>query len=165
MLNVSAEGKIMAIALTVSKRLAEYDVPYDVMGHTHTATSAESASVAHVPGKLLAKSVVLEDGEGYLMVVLPASRRLDLGELQRQLNRSLELASEYELGNLFSDCEIGALPAIGPAYGMETLVDDAIAEQPEIYFEAGDHEQLIHVSAEVFETLMGETIRHGNFSH
>jgi Ala-tRNA(Pro) deacylase len=48
---------------------------------------------------------------------------------------------------------------------METLVDDAIAEQPEIYFEAGDHEQLIHVSAEVFETLMGATTRHGNFSH
>jgi Ala-tRNA(Pro) deacylase len=155
----------MAIASTVSRYLAEYDVPYDVMGHTHTATSAESATVAHVPGNRLAKSVVLEDGEGYLMVVLPANRRIDLGELQRQLQRNLELASEYELGNLFSDCEIGALPALGPAYGLETLVDDAIAEQPEIYFEAGDHEQLIHVSAEVFETLMGDSIRHGCFSH
>jgi len=155
----------MAIASTVSKYLAEYDVPYDVMGHTHTVTSAESAAVSHVPGNRLAKSVVLEDGEGYIMVVLPASRRLDLSELQRQLKRNLELASEYELGNLFSDCEIGALPALGPAYGLETLVDDAIAEQPEIYFEAGDHEQLIHVSAEVFETLMGEKIQHGNFSH
>jgi Ala-tRNA(Pro) deacylase len=155
----------MAIASTVSKYLAEYDVPYDVMGHTHTATSAESAAVAHVPGNRLAKSVVLEDAEGYLMVVLPANRRLDLNELQRQLKRNLVLASEYELGNLFNDCEVGALPAIGPAYGLETLVDDAIAEQPEIYFEAGDHEQLIHVSAEVFETLMGESIRHGSFSH
>jgi Ala-tRNA(Pro) deacylase len=154
----------MTIATTVSKYLAEYDVPYDVMGHTHTASSAESAAVAHVPGDRLAKSVVLEDDQGYLMVVLPANRRLDLSELQRQLKRNLELASEYELGNLFSDCEIGALPAIGPAYGLETLVDDAIAEQPEIYFEAGDHEQLIHVSSEVFETLMGEAIRHGHFS-
>ena len=155
----------MAIASTVSKFLAEYDVPYDVMGHAHTASSAESATVAHIPGGRLAKSVVLEDGEGYVMVVLPANRRLDLGELQRQLKRNLDLASEYELGNLFSDCEIGALPALGPAYGLETLVDDAIAEQPEVYFEAGDHEQLIHVSAEVFETLMGDSIRHGNFSH
>ena len=155
----------MAIAATVSKCLAEFDVPYDVMGHVHTATSTESAAVAHVPGNRLAKSVVLGDGSGYLMVVLPASRRLDLGELQRQLKRNLELASENELGNLFRDCEIGALPPIGPAYGVETLVDDAIAEQPEIYFEAGDHEQLIHVSAEVFETLMGEAARHGSFSH
>ena len=155
----------MAIATTLSRYLAEYDVPYDVMSHTHTTTSTESAAVAHVPGNRLAKSVVLEDAEGYLMVVLPASRRLDLSELQRQLKRNLELASENELGNLFRDCEIGALPPIGPAYGVETLVDVAIAEQPEIYFEAGDHEQLIHVSAEVFETLMGETARHGSFSH
>jgi Ala-tRNA(Pro) deacylase len=154
----------MAIASTVSKYLAEYDVPYDVMGHIHTATSAESAAVSHVPGNRLAKCVVLEDDGGYLMVVLPANRRLDLHELQRQLKRNLVLASEQELGRLFNDCEIGALPAIGPAYGLETFVDDAIAEQPEIYFEAGDHEQLIHVSAEVFETLMGESIRHGHFS-
>lgn len=155
----------MTIASTVSRYLAEFDVPYDVMAHTHTATSTESATVAHVPGNLVAKSVILEDAGGFLMVVLPADRRLDLGELKRQLQRNLELASEYELGNLFSDCEIGALPALGPAYGLETLVDDAIVEQPEIYFEAGDHEQLIHVSAEVFETLMGESIRHGHFSH
>jgi len=164
MLIMSAEGKIMSIATTVSKYLAEYDVPYDVMSHTHTVSSAESAAVAHVPGDRLAKSVVLEDDQGYLMVVLPANRRVDLSELQRQLKRNLELANEYELSNLFRDCEIGALPAIGPAYGLETLVDDTIAEQPEIYFEAGDHEQLIHVSSEVFETLMGEEIRHGHFS-
>jgi Ala-tRNA(Pro) deacylase len=154
----------MAIASTVSKYLAEYDVPYDVMGHAHTASSAESAAVSHVPGNRLAKSVVLEDDQGYLLVVLPANRRLDLNELQRQLKRNLVFAAEHELGHLFSDCEVGALPAIGPAYGLETLVDNTIVEQPEVYFEAGDHEQLIHVSAEVFETLMGESIQHGHFS-
>ena len=154
----------MTIALTVSQYLAEHDVPYDVLTHAHTATSGESAEASHVPGSRLAKSVVLEDEQGYLMVVLPASRHVDLGELHRQLNRDLGLATESELGTLFADCEIGALPAIGPAYGMETLIDDAIAEQPDIYFEAGDHEQLIHVSAEAFETLMGERVRHGHFS-
>ncbi|MEN8107148.1 MAG: YbaK/EbsC family protein [Pseudomonadota bacterium] len=155
----------MAIATTVSQYLAEHDVPYDVLAHTHTASSGESAQASHVPGSRLAKSVVLEDENGYLMVVVPASRRVDLGELHRQMNRNLGLATEGELGTLFSDCEIGALPALGPAYGLETVVDDAIAEQPDIYFEAGDHEQLIHVSAEAFEVLMGESIRHGQFSH
>ena len=57
------------------------------------------------------------------------------------------------------------IPSVGPAYGMETLVDDTIAEQPEIYFEAGDHEQLIQVSTEVFEALMGDRVQHGQFSH
>jgi Ala-tRNA(Pro) deacylase len=155
----------MSIPVTVSNYLAEHDVPYDVLTHPHTATSGESAQASHVPGTRLAKSVVLEDERGYVMVVLPASRHVDLGELHRQLNRDLGLATESELGTLFSDCEIGALPAIGPAYGMETLVDESIAEQPDIYFEAGDHEQLIHVSAEAFEALMGESVRHGHFSH
>ena len=155
----------MAIATTVSNYLAENDVAYDVLTHPHTATSGESAEAAHVPGTRLAKSVVLEDDHGYLMVVLPSNRQVNLGELHRQLNRNLGLATEGELGSLFSDCEIGALPAVGPAYGMETVVDDALAEQSDIYFEAGDHEQLIHVTAETFQSLLGEEARHGRFSH
>ncbi len=155
----------MTIAATVSDYLAEHDVPYDILAHAHTATSGESAEASHVPGARLAKTVVLEDEQGYLMVVVPSCRRVDLGELHRQLNRNLGLATEGELGRLFRDCEIGALPPLGPAYGVETVVDDAIAEQPDIYFEAGDHEQLIHVSAEVFQTLLGDTIRRGHFSN
>jgi Ala-tRNA(Pro) deacylase len=158
-------GLIMSIASTVSNYLAEHDVDYDVLMHPHTATSSESAEASHVPGTRLAKSVILEDDQGYLMVVLPANRQVDLGELHRQLNRNLGLATEHELGSLFSDCEIGALPAVGPAYGLETVVDDMLAEQPEIYFEAGDHEQLIHVSAETFLSLLGDNARHGCFSH
>lgn len=155
----------MSIAMTLSNFLAEHDVPYDILTHPHTTSSGESAQASHIPGALLAKSVVLEDDMGYLMVVVPSNRRVDLGELHRQLNRDLGLATESELGNLFRDCEIGALPAIGTAYGVETVVDDAIAEQPEVYFEAGDHEQLIHVSGEVFQSLLGDSVRHGCFCH
>jgi Ala-tRNA(Pro) deacylase len=155
----------MAIASTVSNYLAECDVAYDVLTHTHTTNSGESAQAAHIPGTRLAKSVILEDDHGYVMVVLPANRRVNLGELHRQLNRNLGLATENELGGLFKDCEIGALPAMGPAYGLETVVDDTLAEQSDIYFEAGDHEQLIHVSTETFHALLGEHARHGRFSH
>ena len=155
----------MAIASTVANYLMAQDVEYDVLTHPHSATSGESAEAAHVPGSRLAKSVILEDEQGYLMVVLPSSKQVNLQELHRQLNRNLVLASENELGGLFSDCEIGALPPIGTAYGVETVVDDAIAEQPDIFFEAGDHEQLIHVSAETFQSLLGEHVQHGRFSH
>jgi Ala-tRNA(Pro) deacylase len=155
----------MAIALKVSDYLADHDIAYDVLTHPHSRTSSESAQASHVPGRRLAKSVVLEDEGGYVMVVLPSDRRVDLGELHRQMHRSLGLATEREVGRLFADCEIGALPPIGLAYGIETVVDDAIAEQPEIYFEAGDHEQLIRVTHEDFGVLMGEGIRHGHFSH
>ncbi|MEZ5542556.1 MAG: YbaK/EbsC family protein [Pseudomonadota bacterium] len=154
----------MAIATTIADYLAEQGVEYDILSHPHTRSSGESAQAAHIPGGRLAKSVIVEDDLGYLMVVLPANRHIDLGELHRQMNRNLGLATEYELGRLFQDCEIGALPALGPAYGLETLVDDALAEQPEIYFEAGDHEQLVHVSAEAFNQLVGEQSRRGRFS-
>ena len=155
----------MAIAMTISDYLADHDVSYDVLTHSYTLTSSESAQASHVPGSRLAKSVVVEDEDGYLLVVLPADRRVDFGELRRLLHRNLGLATERELVRLFRDCELGALPAIGPAYGIETLVDDAIAEQSEVYFEAGDHEQLIRVTHEGFNTLMGEGIHHGHFSH
>ena len=155
----------MSIASTVSNYLAEHDVPYDILAHPHTTSSTESAQASHIPTSRLAKTVVLEDGRGYLAVVVPSNKRVDLGELHRVFNRDLGLATESELGGLFADCEIGALPAVGPAYGLETVVDDTIVEQPDIYFEAGDHEQLIHVSAEVFRILMGDGVRHGHFSH
>jgi len=158
------EGLAMAIASTVSNYLRAQDVEYDVLTHPHTATSGESAQAAHVPGSRLAKSVILEDEQGYLMVVLPSTRQVNMQELHRQLNRNLVLATENELGGLFADCEIGALPPIGSAYGVETVVDDTLAEQPDIFFEAGDHEQLIHVSAETFQTLLGERIQRGCFS-
>jgi len=157
----------MAIAATVSNYLMAQDVDYDVLTHPHTATSGESAQAAHVPGSRLAKSVILEDEQGFLMVVLPSTRQVNMQELHRQLNqlnRNLVLATENELGGLFADCEIGALPPIGSAYGVE-VVDDAIAEQPDIFFEAGDHEQLIHVSAETFQALLGENVQRGRFSH
>ncbi|VAW74417.1 hypothetical protein MNBD_GAMMA15-1371 [hydrothermal vent metagenome] len=153
----------MTMASRVANYLVEQDVDFDLIDHPHSATSMESAQLAHVPGSRIAKSVVLEDERGYLLAVLPASCRVDLGELHRQTQRNLGLATEYELGALFEDCEPGAVPPLGPAYDIETIIDDTLAEQPDIYFEAGDHEQLVHVSSETFESLLGEA-RHTDFS-
>lgn len=153
----------MTIASSVENYLIENDVPYDLVAHPHTATSMETAEMAHVPGARIAKTVVLEDDQGYLVAVVPASSHVDLGELHRQMNRSLGLATEHEIGGLFEDCELGAIPPLGAAYGIETIVDDSLAEQSEIYFEAGDHECLVRVTGESFENLMGN-VRHGYFS-
>jgi len=153
----------MAMANRVANYLLEQDVDFDLVDHPHSATSMESAQLAHVPGDRIAKSVVLEDERGYVLAVLPASYRVDLGELHRQTRRNLGLATERELGTLFEDCEPGAVPPLGSVYDIETIIDDTLAEQPDIYFEAGDHEHLVHVSGETFETLLGEA-RHSDFS-
>lgn len=146
----------MSIATRVVNYLIEQDVDYEVVGHPHSASSLETAELAHVPGDRLAKSVLLEDETGYLLAILPASCRVDLGELHRQTHRNLGLATEPELEALFADCEPGALPPFGTIYDMESVVDGTLAEQSDVYFEAGDHEQLIRVSGETFQALMGE---------
>ncbi len=152
------------IAHRLENFLIEHDIPYDLVTHPHAASSLEAAELAHVPGRRIAKTVVLEDDQGYLMVVVPASNRVDLGELHRQMRRNLGLATEAELQGLFEDCELGAIPPVGMAYGIETIVDDSLAEQSEIYFEGGDHESLVRVSGEGFELLMDQ-VQHGSFSY
>ena len=144
----------MAIARTVEGYIAQRGVPYDVISHAHSHNSMETAQLAHVPGDRLAKSVILEDDDGFVMAVLPSTCHVRLGRLSRELNRRLRLAMEKTLPNLFVDCELGAVPPVGLAYGMSTVVDDEIAAQPEIYFEAGDHEKLIRMNREDFSMLM-----------
>jgi len=153
----------MPVASRISAYLAEQDADFDVVDHPHSSTSIESAQLAHIPGDRIAKSVVLADERGYLLAVLPASCKVDLGELHRLTNRNLGLVTEYELGALFDDCEPGAVPPFGNVYDIDTIVDESLVEQSDVYFEAGDHERLIHMSAETFENLLGDA-RHSEFS-
>jgi len=107
----------MAIAKTVKWFLDSHNLSYEVIQHPHTSSSEETADAAYIWGDQLAKSVVLEDERGYVMAVLPASRRVDLKKLRRKMHRKLELATETELGEIFRDCEIGAIP---PLWGPPT---------------------------------------------
>ena len=149
----------MSIATSVRSHLEKVGVPFDVISHPHTSDSSHTAQAAHVPGERLAKAVMLEDERGYLMAVLPASRKLDLGALHRALGRDLGLATENELAVLFADCEAGALPPMGEAYGIEVIVDDRLEDADDVYFEAGDHTGLVRVSGPDFQRLMGDAPR------
>lgn len=153
----------MAMATTLERYLADCRVPYDVIPHPHTFTTMEAARAAQVPEDEVAKTVVLGDTGGYMLAILPASHRIDLERLRRHTHRQVWLASERELSELFDDCDIGAIPPCGGAYGMEVIWDDALDEREDVYFEAGDHEELVHVRGEDFRTLMGNA-PHTRFS-
>ncbi len=153
----------MAIAITLLEYLEWKGVDYDILKHPHTYGSLQTAEMAHVPGDQVAKCVVLEDDKGYLMAVLPATHHLELGKLHWQLDRHLGLATEKELGDLFGDCETGAIPPVGEAYGFDVIVDDSLMDSNDIYFEAGDHRELIHVSGFDFMNLLPGA-EHGSFS-
>jgi len=146
----------MTIAATLEHCLEEQKISYDIINHACTYTSMESARTCHLPADSIAKSVLLDDGKEYFMAVVQASSQVSINNLNFLSLRRLSLASEHESKMLFSDCEDGAYPPIGKAYGLETFVDDALFEQPEIYFEAGDHTEMIHMSGEQFRLLMGD---------
>lgn len=154
----------MKIANTVQETLDKCGGDYEVIPHRPTSSCMQTAAAAHVVGDRLAKSVILEDEAGYVMAVLPATHRVDLGTLHRQLNRKLGLATEGELTQLFADCDIGAIPPLGPAYGMETILETSLLEQPDIYFEAGNHRDIIHLSRDRFLGLLKEADER-HFSH
>jgi Ala-tRNA(Pro) deacylase len=153
----------MGIAITLRAFLESHDLPYEVVPHEHAETSQHTASAVRQPGDKVVKSVLLKDEEGYLLAVLPASYRVHLGDLHRMLRRRVGLATEREAAALFNDCEIGAIPPTGLLYDVDTVVDDALLEQPDVYFEAGDHEQLIHMTRTDFRRLLGDSA-HSRFS-
>ncbi|HID81487.1 MAG TPA: YbaK/EbsC family protein [Chromatiales bacterium] len=154
----------MTIPETVVNYLDHANVNYQIHRHAHTASSLQSAYSAHVPAEQIAKGVLLWDEIGYVLAVIPASNTLELETLNYLIDRKLELATEEELGDVFDDCALGAVPAIGWAYRVPTIVDEELLENPRLYFEAGDHEELILVEEADFETLM-EGAEYGRFSN
>jgi Ala-tRNA(Pro) deacylase len=154
----------MSIAKRLRAHLDAEGVAYETVGHPRTATADRTAEVAHIPGDHLAKTVVIHLETGPVLAVVPSSHRVDLGELQKLLDRRLGLASETEIGNVFDDCDLGAAPPVGPAYGVPTIVDRSLSGLDRIWFEGGDHRTLVSVSGGDFDRLMREA-RQGAFSH
>ncbi len=154
----------MTIARRLKWVLDSHDVDYEIIHHSHTWTSRASAQAAHVPSGRVAKCVLLEDERGYVLAILPASCRLSIDALDAALGRHFELASEAELEDIYQDCERGAVPPVGATHAIPLAVDDSLLRLPDVYFEAGDHEGLVHVSGEAFRSLLGGSM-HGRFGH
>jgi Ala-tRNA(Pro) deacylase len=144
----------MGIALTLQQYLDDKHIDYEVMVHKRTSCAWHTALVSHVPEHALAKAVVLAREGGFVVAVVPASRKVELDAVERMLDCPVAIAEEEEIGGLFPDCETGAVPPIVAAYALDAIVDDSLEQQPEIYLEGGDHRSLIHIHGEQFRTLM-----------
>ena len=153
----------MTIATTVLNFLSDKEIGFETVAHPKTYSSAETASAAHIDDDHIAKTVILKDEKGYLLAVIPGNHWLDLQRAEDQLDRELQLAPEDEADKLFPDCQPGAFPPLGPAYGLDSILDEDLTSLARIYFEAGDHKQLIAVTREQFLSLM-KGIRQGHFS-
>jgi Ala-tRNA(Pro) deacylase len=148
----------MSLSPTLFEYLSQHGTLYALEHHMHSLCSLESAQEAGVDEESLAKSVVLGDERGFVLAVIPASRRLELERVRAELGRPLHISPERDLARLFPDCERGAVPPIGAAYGIPTVLDGSLEERDEIYFEGGDHETLVRLDRSEFLDLLDDAI-------
>lgn len=151
----------MNIPARLEKYLAEKHVPYTRATHRLAYSAQGVAAAQHVAGWTVAKTVILKAEDRFLMVVLPAPMKVDLHLLREQLPfKQLELADEWEFGRLFPDCQLGAMVPFGNLYGLPVYVEESLARQEEIVFNAGTHVDTIRMKYKDFEQIVGPTVIH-----
>ncbi len=142
-----------------TQRLREFldtnRVKYIKIEHSPAYTAQEIAATAHIPGKELAKSVIVKLDGQMVMAVLPADHRINFDKLMEVSGAGkVTLADESEFSELFPDCSLGAMPPFGNLYGMDVLVDESLTKGDKIVFNACTHTELIRLSYRDFAALV-----------
>ena len=142
-----------------AKRLKEFldanHIAYTTISHSAAYTAQGIAALAHIPGKEMAKTVILHVDGAFAMAVLPASQHVEMRELRRVMGaKHVRLAKEEEFKELFPGCELGAMPPFGNLYDLPVFVDDILTQDKEIAFNAGSHSELVRMSYADFERLV-----------
>lgn len=144
----------MSMAPSIETHLGRSGIDFNLVSHPHSSNSLQTAQFAHVAPKQVAKAVMTHDGDIYRLCLIPSTNRLVTSWLNEHMNGHFRLVAEQELADLFADCEIGAVPALGQAYGFPVIWDSAFSMMDEVFFESGDHENLIRVDKGAFMQLM-----------
>jgi Ala-tRNA(Pro) deacylase len=148
--------------MSMSSLLKEYldknNIRYTLMSHSPAYTAQSAAATLHVPGKELAKTVVIAAGEKTALAVLPASFHVNLKKLGELIGKPARLATEQEFIGLFPDCELGAMPPLGELYGLPVYVDQTLEADEEIVFNAGTHRDAIRMKYADFKRLAKPTV-------
>jgi Ala-tRNA(Pro) deacylase len=135
--------------------LREQRVPFEVQHHRRAYTAQEVAASEHIPAQRLAKGVLIWADGAMALLVLPASKRVDLTHLGTVLGAAhVRLAHEEELAVAFPDCEVGALPPFGNLYDLPVYVDPALTEEPIIVVPAGTHSDTLSLRYADFARLV-----------
>ena len=144
----------MPIARKLQTFLKENYIDYEVVSHPYSERALDTAYSACIPVKNMTKAVILNDKKGFVMAVMPSIHKLVLRWINGQMSRDLQLASEQQLERLFPDCDKGAVPAAGTAYGLLTCWDDELNSVQDLYIEGGNHRELVHLGRDQFKRLL-----------
>jgi len=134
--------------------LNENEIRYETLKHTEAVTAQRIAQAEHVKGRHHAKVVMIKAGDQHVMAVLPADHQVDLQALKKILGKSVSLDPENEFKSLFPDCATGAMPPFGNLYDVPTYIDQRLAQQDYIVFEAGTHTDAIKISYHDYQKIV-----------
>jgi len=143
----------MSISARLKSLLDENQILYSVMTHSTAYTAQGAAATMRISGRELAKTVVLWAGEEMILAVLPAPNHVSLDKLAAEAGKSVRLATEQEFSNRFPDCELGAMPPFGSLYSLPVYVDESLAADEAIVFNAGTHRDAIRMRYDDFVRL------------
>jgi Ala-tRNA(Pro) deacylase len=143
----------VSISIRLKGFLDENQIPYSVLTHTTAYTAQGAAVTMQISGRELAKTIVLWAGEEMILAVLPAPNHVRLDSLANEVGKSVRLATEQEFSSLFPDCELGAMPPFGSLYDLPVYVDESLAADESIVFNAGTHRDAIRMRYDDFVRL------------
>ncbi len=142
-------------AKILRKFLDENNIKYINIDHSPAYTAREVAASAFVPRREFAKSIIVDlDGET-AMAVVSASRHVDLDALAELAGVSVaRLATESEFQEVFTDCEVGAMPPFGNLYGVRVFLDQMVRDVDDVCFNAGSHIQILRMECDDYVRLV-----------
>jgi Ala-tRNA(Pro) deacylase len=139
--------------MRVPSYLAEQHVAFETIVHPPAFTAQKRAKILHLPGKQVAKAVLLAGPDGHLLAVLPATHHVDTEALGLAFGGPVRLARDREIAAVFRDCECGAVPPFGRLYGLATVIDETLPPDAVIVFEGHTHYEAIRMVCRDFERL------------
>ncbi len=149
----------MALLERLRVFLEQNHAEYTHTEHPQAYTAREVASAEHLPAREMAKTVMVFGDEGYHMMVVPANRLVDFHEVRLALGLThARMATEEEIGKLFPDCELGAMPPFGNLYDVPVYLDSSMAGEETICFNAGTHRDVIHMRTSDYRDLVNPAV-------
>ena len=146
----------MSVPARLKSFLDSNQIPYETLSHSTTYTAQGTATLMQISGKEVAKTVVLRAGdlgEETILAVLPGPKHVKLDKLAAAIGKPVRLATELEFSSLFPDCELGAMPPFGALYNLPVYVDESLAKDKEVLFNAGTHHDAVRMAYEDFVRL------------
>ena len=145
----------MSIAIKIKDFLDKNHVDYNISPHKEVFTAQELASCLHIPGKVMAKVVMVKVKGQDVMTVMPACRKVDMNKLRKIFKSGeIRLEKEEEFKDIFPDCDVGSMPPFGNLYGIDVYVDSSLVDDEYIVMQAGNYNEVIRLKYQDFANLV-----------